>query len=252
MSIKFRLEKDKAVRLINNAKKIMVLSGAGLSTEAGIPDFRSKNGLYSQNFHGYAPETVLSNSFYNNNPDLFWEYLRTKMNYSGILPDDSYRLLAKMEEKGKIFCTVTQNIDSLHLEAGSKNVIEVHGTLKRCFCPDCGRTYDAERILNGADPYICECKGTIRPDVVLYDEDVPKIMEAFTNADKCDLLLVLGTSLVVYPVAYIPRILIDKNVPVIIINKTPTPYSKAGNVVEINDSIGSTLKYIFKDQITEE
>ncbi|MFB0917468.1 MAG: NAD-dependent protein deacylase [Clostridiaceae bacterium] len=247
MSVKHKFEKDKAVKLIKEAKNIMVLSGAGLSTEAGIPDFRSKNGLYSHNFHGYRPETVLSHSFYNENPDLFWEYMKTKLNYTDNGPDDSYKLLAKLEQSGKIKAIVTQNIDSLHYEAGSKNVIEVHGTLKKCYCDSCLKEYSYSDLVNGLISYKCSCGGNIRPDVVLFDEDVPKIYNAVIEADKCDLLLVLGTSLVVYPVASIPRIFLEKNHPVIIINRDETPYHGVGNVTEINDSLGSTLKYIFSD-----
>lgn len=238
---------EKAKKYIKNASKIMVLSGAGLSTEAGILDFRSKNGLYSKNFHGYNPESILSYSFYNSQPELFWDYLRENLNYVGIKPDYSYKKLAQLEEEGKISSIVTQNIDSLHLDAGSKNVIEVHGSLKRCYCDLCGKEYSYEYMMDKNVNSNCEvdnCKGTIRPDIVLYEEDVPKLISVYTEAEKADLLLVLGTSLKVYPIAQLPMTFINRGLPVIIINRDTTPYINAPNVVEINESIGDTLKKI--------
>ncbi len=251
MSIKQLAEKDKARKLLQNARNIMVLSGAGLSTEAGIPDFRSSNGLYANKFHGHSPETVLSHSFYLNQPELFWEYLRTSLNYSGIQPDDSYRLIAQLEQEGRVQTVVTQNIDSLHLAAGSKHVIEIHGTLKRCYCEQCGQEYPYEQLVNGDISPVCSCRGSIRPDVVLYDEDVPQIVDAVMAAETADLLLVLGTSLLVYPVASIPRLFLERALPVIIINRDKTPYHGAFNVLEINDALGSTLKYLFPRGLTK-
>lgn len=230
---------------LENARHILVLSGAGLSTEAGIPDFRSKNGLYSQDFHGYSPETILSHRFYTEHTDLFYEYLRTRLNYTGIAPDASYNLLARLGQEGRILTILTQNIDSLHLEAGSPEVIELHGTLKRFYCDHCHRVYPAEEVLKAGGAVHCVCTGTIRPDVVLYDEDVPKMAEAWTAVDGADVLLVLGTSLLVYPVAYIPQLFLDQQKPVIIINRDPTPYALHSGVTEINGEIGATLRQLF-------
>lgn len=230
---------------VAEASRILVMSGAGLSTEAGIPDFRSKNGLYSMDFHGHDPQTILSHSFYLNNTKLFYEYLRTKLNLTDIKPDDSYHLLAKLEEEGRVQGIITQNIDSLHLEAGSTNVIELHGTLKRWYCDQCGVKYEAKRMMEPDISPNCECGGIIRPDVVLFDESVPHIQDAWQAAEEADLLLVLGTSLLVYPAAHIPTIFLEKDLPVVIINRDPTPYALARGVTEINGEIGATLKQIF-------
>lgn len=243
---------ESAKDVLAKAHHILVLSGAGLSTEAGIPDFRSKNGLYSVDFHGYNPETILSHSFYIDHADLFYDYLRTRLNYTGILPDDSYILLAKLEQAGKISAVLTQNIDSLHLEAGSDNVIELHGSLKRFYCDHCAKVYPAEDVMKPDSPVRCDCGGSIRPDVVLFDEDVPKITDAWSAAGEADVLLVLGTSLLVYPVAYIPQLFLDHKKPVIIINRDPTPFSLNSNVIEINGEIGATLKKLFPDYFEPE
>lgn len=230
---------------VAEASRILVMSGAGLSTEAGIPDFRSKNGLYSMDFHGHDPQNILSHSFYLNNTKLFYEYLRTKLNLTDIKPDDSYHLLAKLEKEGHVQGIITQNIDSLHLEAGSSNVIELHGTLKRWYCDQCGVKYEAKRMMEPDISPNCECGGIIRPDVVLFDESVPHIQDAWQAAEEADLLLVLGTSLLVYPAAHIPTIFLEKDLPVVIINRDPTPYALARGVTEINGEIGATLKQIF-------
>lgn len=234
--------------LIKKSNNIMILSGAGLSTEAGIPDFRSDGGLYSKKFHGYNPELILSNSFFYNNTDLFYEYLRSHLNYSNIGPDKSYQLLAKIEEEGKIRSLVTQNIDSLHRKAGSKNLIEIHGTLGRFYCDTCHKEYDPSEMMEDGIAYKCNkegCKGTIRPDVVLYDEEVYLLKNAIMEISSCDLLLVLGTSLRVYPVASIPEFFLAQGKNVIIINRDPTPLSMVKGVIEINNSIGDTLPKIF-------
>lgn len=236
---------ESAKKSLDQAEKILVLSGAGLSTEAGIPDFRSKNGLYSVSFHGHSPETVLSHRFYKRNPEQFYEYLRTRLNYTGARPDGSYELLAQLEKAGKIAAILTQNIDSLHLDAGSQHVIELHGSLKRFYCDQCGRLYSASDQMKPDGSVYCDCGGIIRPDVVLYDEDVPKIADAWIAADQADLLLVLGTSLLVYPVASIPQLFLDRKKPVVIINRDPTPYSLHSGVTEINGEIGLTLKKLF-------
>lgn len=230
---------------LSQARRILVMSGAGLSTEAGIPDFRSKNGLYSVNFHGHSPETILSHSFYINEPELFYEYLRTRLNCTGILPDDSYLLLARLEACGKVSGIITQNIDSLHLEAGSRNVIELHGTLKRYYCDKCETPYSGPDLMDPATSIRCQCGGIFRPDVVLFDENVPHIGDAWLAADQADLLLVLGTSLVVYPAAHLPTLFLDKGLPVIIINRDPTPYALSQGVIEINGEIGATLQQLF-------
>lgn len=232
---------------VDQARRILVLSGAGLSTESGVPDFRSPNGLYSVDFHGYNPEVILSHSFYKNRTDLFYEYLRTRLNYTDIKPGISYRVLADLEQRGRIKGVLTQNIDSLHLAAGSQHVVELHGTLASYSCEQCGKHIDAKTMMDEHTPYHCDCGGTIRPDVVLYDESVPKISDALDMAEDADLLLVLGTSLLVYPVAHIPQILLERDLPVVIINRDPTPYADYRGVTEINGEIGTALRALFPE-----
>lgn len=232
---------------VDRAGRILVLSGAGLSTESGVPDFRSPNGLYSVDFHGYDPEVILSHRFYKQHTDLFYEYLRTRLNYTDIQPGISYRILADLEKSGRILGVLTQNIDSLHLTAGSHNVVELHGSLASYYCEKCGRQLDARTMMAEAASYQCACGGTIRPDVVLYDESVPKISDALAMAEQADLLLVLGTSLLVYPVAHIPMILLERDIPVVIINRDPTPYAGHRGVTEINGEIGTVLRELFPE-----
>lgn len=231
--------------ILEKAKRILVLSGAGLSTESGIPDFRSPNGLYSVDFHGMNPERILSHRFFNDHTDLFYQYMRERLNYKGIQPDASYQLLAALEKDSRILAILTQNIDSLHIFAGSEKVVELHGSLARFYCDGCDKVYDASHMMTETVSYSCTCGGTIRPDVVLYDESVPKMNEAWRLAQEADLLLVLGTSLVVYPVGHIPQLFLDKGCPVVIINRDPTPYARKPGVSEINGEIGASLKALF-------
>lgn len=233
---------ERAKEKITAAHRILVMSGAGLSTEAGIPDFRSQDGLYSVNFHGYAPERILSHSFYQNHHQLFMDYLRSHLNYGHLSPDKTYETLAEMEARGKVLGIVTQNIDSFHSRAGSKNVVELHGSLARFYCDACHKPYDGNVIMEATSPINCDCGGKIRPDVVLFDEMVPEIERAFQLAGEADLLLVLGTSLTVYPAAALPQLFIRNNRPVVIINRDVTPYATFPNVIEINAEIGSTIQ----------
>lgn len=242
---------ESARNSLKKAAKILVFSGAGLSTEAGIPDFRSQTGLYSQSFHDLSPEFILSHRFYKTDPALFYEYLRSRLDCRDIRPDASYLLLAKLEKDGLVHSVITQNIDSLHLQAGSKNVIELHGSLDRFCCDRCGKDYDSDEMMQPQTPFICDCGGIIRPDVVLFDEGVPAIDAAWEAASEADLLLVLGTSLLVYPAAYLPSLFIEQKKPVIIINRDPTPYSQSQGVIEINDEIGVTLQQIFPDYFSK-
>lgn len=231
-----------ARKKLSEANKILILTGAGLSTESGIPDFRSPEGLYSVDFHGYNPETILSHRFYKNHPGLFYDYLRTRLNYTDIRPGESYQMLAELENDGRVLAVLTQNIDSLHGTSGSKHVLELHGTLSAYYCETCARHYEASDMMSENTSFICECGGTIRPDVVLFDESVPKMTEALELAKGTDLLLVLGTSLRVYPVAHIPQLVLEREKPVIIINREPTPYADFRGVLEINDDISFVLK----------
>lgn len=236
--MKSKIEEAKSA--IKKAKNIMVLSGAGLSTEAGVPDFRSPQGLYSKEFKGYNPETVLSHSFFLNHPDLFYEYIRTYMNYQDLKPSYSYKLL---EKNPKIKMIVTQNIDGLHKGAGSQNVFEVHGTMRDFYCLKCKKHYSVEEMMKDHS-YQCDCGGLIRPDVVLYEENVKDIESVISKVEEMDLLLVLGSSLQVYPVASLPQIFISWCKPVIIINEQETPYKNDDYVIEINDEIKKTISLI--------
>lgn len=237
---------EEAAEIIKNTNNIMVFSGAGLSTESGIPDFRSANGLYSKNFKGYNPETILSYTFFNNNPEIFWEYMRENFNYTDIKPGRSYELLKELQNMGKISSVVTQNIDSLHEDAGIINEIAVHGDLNRCYCDVCGRNYSYEDMMNGRSVH-CDtvgCRGDIRPSIVLYEESVDKLSDVFMKINSSDMLLVLGSSLTVYPIAQLPQIFAEENKKVIIINRDITPYRNYKNTLEINMNISEALEYI--------
>lgn len=227
-----------AANLIRTARRILVLTGAGMSTESGIKDFRSKGGLYSSQFEGYAPEEILSHGFFKRNPETFYRFIREKLDTTGILPNQGHRILSAWQEI-KDVTIITQNIDSLHQKAGSHDVLEIHGALESTTCTACKKSRPLAEVL--ATGYDCDCGGRYKPDVVLYDEAVDRIEEAFQLAKDADLLLILGTSLTVYPVAAIPQVYgLDKK-KAIIINQEPTPYALHANVLEFNDSIGKTL-----------
>lgn len=234
---------DRARRILAAPARFAVLTGAGMSTEAGVPDFRSPGGLYSSEFHGMHPEHVLSIDFFLAEPELFYEYLRTRLAFTAE-PDDSYRRLAQLEREGRVAAVVTQNIDGLHLAAGSRRVVEAHGTLQRFSCMRCSRAFDAARMMTAGTPIGCGCGGVVRPEVVLYGEGLAELDAAFAVVDEADALLVLGTSLAVYPVAAIPEMFLQAGKPVVIVNRQETPYAGRRDVVEINAGIGATLEAI--------
>jgi NAD-dependent deacetylase len=234
---------EQCASLIQSSKNILILTGAGMSTESGIPDFRSNTGLYAQEFEGLRPETILSISFFNRNPKIFWNYIKTHMNYPDAKPNMGHTIIAKWE-KTKSISIVTQNIDQLHTLAGSKNVIEVHGSITTCTCQGCGKKYNLADVISKEDGYICGCGSRIRPDIVLYEESVDKMSMVYPMIEKADLLIVLGTSLTVYPVAVIPELYDRRNKHMIIINKTSTPYDNKTNCIEIHAGIGKTLEEI--------
>ena len=200
--------------LIKNAKKIVFFGGAGVSTESGIPDFRSKDGLYNTmdvKFEKYSPEYLLSRDCLYREPEVFFEFYRQKMNCEGIEPNITHKVLAQMEAAGKLTSVITQNIDGLHQKAGSKRVWEIHGTTLKNHCRVCGQPYEADYIFKSKeavprckeDDYLFECGGIIRPNVVLYGESLPSYAynEAYTDLAEADLIIVGGTSLSVYPAA---------------------------------------------------
>lgn len=233
-----------AAEVIKKSNNTVFFGGAGVSTECGIPDFRSSNGLYSKRYkRNYNPETILSHSFFVNNPDIFYEYLRENLLISNILPNNGHKALAELEKLGKLNVVITQNIDSLHQLAGSKNVMELHGSLSKFYCCKCHKHYPAKFIIEQFDIPKCTCGGLIRPDIVLYEEALNE--EIMANSIKyisnADTLIVAGTSLAVYPAAGFLNYFQGNNV--IFINKSSTPYDSMANII-INEPFGSTMENI--------
>ena len=185
---------------IEESNNIVFFGGAGISTESGIPDFRSVDGLYNQTYE-YPPETILSHNFYRRYADEFFRFYRDKMLYLDAKPNKGHLALAKLEEMGKLTAVVTQNIDGLHQKAGSKNVYELHGSVLRNYCLGCGKFYPVEHILKSEGVPRCKCRGKIKPDVVLYEEILPQkaLLKAMKAIEEADMLIVGGTSLSVYP-----------------------------------------------------
>ena len=230
---------EKLKQWVGESRNIVFFGGAGVSTESGIPDFRSVDGLYSQKFD-YPPETIISHSFYERKPDYFFRFYREKMLPLGFDPNITHKVLAKWEEEGRLSAIVTQNIDGLHQKAGSKRVYELHGSVLRNYCTRCRKFYPAEFVRDSVGVPKCSCGGTVKPDVVLYEESlnqdtIEKSVMAIRNAD---LLIVAGTSLTVYPAAG----LVDyyRGNKLVLINRTPTPKDKMANLV-VYGSIGEIL-----------
>lgn len=231
-------------KIYDNADSIVFFGGAGVSTESGIPDFRSQDGLYSQQWK-YPPETIISRSFFDANPAEFYRFYREKLIIKNIEPNTAHFQLAKMEEKGKLKAVVTQNIDGLHQKAGSRNVFELHGSTLRNFCMNCGAEYGIDFIAeseNSPDklPRCTKCGGLVKPDVVLYEESLDQnVINGAVNAIKnADTLIIGGTSLVVYPAAGLIDYFRGKNI--VLINKSATAGDARANLV-IHESIGKVL-----------
>jgi len=224
---------------IKESKKIVFFGGAGVSTESGIPDFRSVDGLYHQKFD-YPPETIISHTFYERKPDYFFRFYREKMLPLGFESNITHKVLAKWEAEGKLAAVVTQNIDGLHQKAGSKKVYELHGSVLRNYCTRCGKFHSAEFIKESAGVPKCSCGGTVKPDVVLYEEGldqntIEKSVMAIYNAD---MLIVAGTSLTVYPAAGLINYFRGKKL--VLINRDETPYDSRADLV-IHDSLGNVF-----------
>lgn len=230
---------EKLQTLIDKAKNIVFFGGAGVSTESGIKDFRSKDGLYRQKFD-YPPEVYLSRSFFNQHPDLFYQFYREKLNCLEAKPNICHNYLVKLENEGKLSAIITQNIDGLHEKAGSKKVLPIHGTIYKNHCLNCHKFYEAEAVFNSKGIPRCSCGGIIKPDVVLYEENLDEnmIIKAIDAIKNCDLLIVAGTSLVVYPAASFINYYSGNNL--VIINKDITSFDKKANLV-INDSLGNVF-----------
>ena len=224
---------------VEESSNIVAFTGAGVSTESGVKDFRSKDGLYSQKFD-YPPETIISHSFYLQNPEYFFRFYREKMMPLEVEPNITHYTLAKWEQEGRLRAVVTQNIDGLHQKAGSKRVYELHGSILRNYCTRCGKFYPAEFVKNAPGIPHCDCGGIVKPDVVLYEEGLnQKVVEGALEAIcQADLLLVAGTSLTVYPAAGFLRYYAGNRL--VLINRDPTPYDDRANLV-FHDSLGSVL-----------
>ena len=215
---------------IAESNRIVFFGGAGVSTESGIPDFRSTDGLYSQKFD-YPPETIISHTFYERKTDYFFRFYREKMLPLGFEPNITHKVLAQWEQQGKLSAVVTQNIDGLHQKAGSKNVLELHGSILRNYCTRCGKFHSAEFIKESDGVPKCDCGGTVKPDVVLYEESldqntIEKSVSAIANAD---LLIVAGTSLTVYPAAGLINYYQGNRL--VLINRDETPYDHHADLV---------------------
>lgn len=238
--------------LIKKSKRIVFFGGAGVSTESGIPDFRSENGLYqAKSKYGHTPEEMLSHSFFVNHTETFYDYYKSNLLYPDVKPNKAHIALAQLEQQGKLKAIVTQNIDGLHQLAGSRKVFELHGSVLRNYCTRCHTFYCMEYTLkpescNTKDhpgssiPRCIKCGGLIKPDVVLYEEPLDQyVMEGAIEAiSNADMLIVGGTSLVVYPAAGLINYFHGNNL--VLINKSETPYDSRANLV-IHDAIGAVL-----------
>jgi NAD-dependent deacetylase len=224
---------------IDTSEKIVFFGGAGVSTESGIPDFRSVDGLYNQKWK-YPPETILSHSFFERWPEEYYRFHREKLVIDGVKPNRAHLRLAELEREGKLRAVVTQNIDGLHQAAGSKKVLELHGSILRAYCSKCRKPYPAELMNHGEGVPRCSCGGVIRPDIVLYEEPLDQdiMSEAVHYIRQAEVLIIGGTSLAVYPAAGYVREFRGKYL--VLINKTPTPFDKNADLV-IYDSIGKVL-----------
>lgn len=239
------LDKDieKFKNIIEQSDNIVFFGGAGVSTESGIPDFRSKDGLYNQQYK-YPPEEILSHSFFMRFPEEFYKFYKAKMNSLKYNPNTTHYKLAELEKTGKLKAIVTQNIDGLHQKAGSKTVYELHGSVLRNYCSKCHKFYDAEYVFNSKDTVPkCDCGGIIKPDVVLYEESLNEktMYDAIEKIAQADTLIIGGTSLTVYPAAGLINYFRGKNL--ILINKDITPFDNKADLV-INKKLGEVFENI--------
>ncbi|MBQ1536515.1 MAG: NAD-dependent protein deacylase [Ruminococcus sp.] len=228
--------------MINDSKSIVFFGGAGVSTESGIPDFRSVDGLYNQKYD-YPPEQILSHTFFVSNTKEFYDFYRDKMICLDAKPNKAHLKLAELEKKGKLTAVVTQNIDGLHTLAGNKKVYELHGSVHRNYCTKCGKFYGIEAITDSTGVPICECGGVIKPDVVLYEEglDNDTVEGAVKAIASCDMLIIAGTSMTVYPAAGLVRYFRGKYL--VEINRDATAIDDQCDLV-IHGKVGETLDKI--------
>lgn len=236
-----KIERLKA--MIEESGYIVFFGGAGVSTESGIPDFRSTDGLYHQKYK-YPPETIVSHSFYMSKTEEFYEFYKDKMLFVDAMPNEAHRALARLEERGKLKAVVTQNIDGLHQAAGSREVLELHGSVHRNYCTKCGRFFDLEYIVKSEGVPRCDaCNGIVKPDVVLYEEGLDSgiMRRSIEHISKADMLIIGGTSLAVYPAAGFIDYFQGKHL--VIINMTPSPRDQQADLV-IADKIGEVLSHV--------
>lgn len=232
-------EMDTLQNWVDKSSRIVFFGGAGVSTESGIPDFRSTDGLYHQQYD-YPPETILSHTFYQARPEEFYRFYRNKMLFPNAEPNAAHRKLAELERAGKLTAVVTQNIDGLHQAAGSREVLELHGSVHRNYCEKCRRFYSLEDIISSSGVPKCTCGGRIKPDVVLYEEalDGRTLERALDHIRGADMLIIGGTSLAVYPAASLVNYYGGKKL--VLINKSPTPYDSSADLL-IAAPIGEVL-----------
>ena len=228
--------------MVAQSDNIVFFGGAGVSTESGIPDFRSVDGLYNQKWK-YPPETILSRSFFDRNPEEYYRFHREKLVIDDVKPNRVHLRLAELEREGKLRAVITQNIDGLHQAAGSKNVLELHGSIHRCSCMLCGRPYPAERVNLGTGVPKCDCGGIIRPDIVFYEEclDDDVLSKAIHYIREADVLIVGGTSLAVYPAAGLINYYRGNHL--VLVNRSATPYDSEANLI-IHAKIGEVFSQV--------
>lgn len=230
---------ENLMQWLKESENIVFFGGAGISTESGIPDFRSVDGLYNQKYN-HSPETILSYSFFKRNPEEFFSFYKDKMLCLDAKPNKGHLALAKLEEMGKLKAVITQNIDGLHQKAGSKNVYELHGSIWRNYCLGCGKEYSVEHILNSEGIPRCECRGKIKPDIVLYEEVLPQkaLLKAMKAIKEADMLIIGGTSLSVYPACNLIQYYEGEKL--VLINKDDTQMDIKADLF-IKDSFGKVM-----------
>ena len=230
---------QKFKQLVNESNNIVFFGGAGVSTESGIPDFRSKDGLYNQKYK-YPPEEILSHTFFMNYTEEFYSFYKDKMNSLKYEPNITHKKLANLESIGKLKAIITQNIDGLHQKAGAKNVFELHGSILRNYCMKCHKFFDAEYVFNSKGIPLCSCGGVIKPDVVLYEEGLDEdiLKSSIVAIRNAELMIVAGTSLTVYPASSLINYFRGENL--VLINRDVTPYDSKADLV-INESLGKVF-----------
>lgn len=233
---------EKLKKWVSESEHIVFFGGAGVSTESGIPDFRSVDGLYNQKFE-YPPEEIISHSFFVDNPEYFFRFYKEKMLPLGFEPNITHKVLARWEEEGRLSAVVTQNIDGLHQKAGSKKVYELHGSVLRNYCRRCRKFHSAEFVKHAPGVPRCDCGGIVKPDVVLYEEglDQKTIQNAVMAIQGADLLIVAGTSLTVYPAAGLIRYYPGNRL--VLINRDATPYDRYADLV-FHESLGTIFEQL--------